>query len=123
MADKNQKKAVRLQRRKWRVRASVSGTAERPRLSVFRSDKHIYAQLIDDVAGKTLAAAGSTSQEVRGELKNGGNIAAAKLVGKAIAEKAKSAGIAAAAFDRGGRMYHGRVKALADAAREAGLKF
>jgi large subunit ribosomal protein L18 len=121
--DKQKKKAVRLQRRKWSVRNSLAGTAERPRLSVFRSDKHIYAQVIDDLAGKTLASAASTVAEVRGDLKNGGNIAAAKAVGKAIAAKAKAAGVTLVAFDRGGRQYHGRVKALAEAAREGGLKF
>jgi large subunit ribosomal protein L18 len=123
MADKQKEKALRLQRRKWSVRNSLSGNAERPRLAVFRSDKHIYAQLIDDLAGKTLASAASTNNDVRGDLKNGGNVAAAKLVGKAIAERAKAAGITKVAFDRGGRKYHGRVKALADAAREGGLKF
>ena len=123
MADKNVQKAERLQRRKYRVRKSVFGSTERPRLSVFRSDKHIYAQLIDDHAGRTLASASSTLDDVRGELKNGGNVAAAKKVGLAIAEKAKAAGITKVAFDRGGRMYHGRIKALADAAREAGLQF
>jgi large subunit ribosomal protein L18 len=99
------------------------GTVERPRLSVYRSSKHIYAQVINDFDGKTLAAASSTLDDVRGSLKNGGNIAAAKQVGKAIAERAKAAGVSAVAFDRGGRKYHGRVKALADAAREGGLKF
>jgi large subunit ribosomal protein L18 len=124
MADKNKKKQVRLQRRKWSVRASVFGSPERPRLSVFRSDKHIYAQIIDDHAGQTLAAASSAISEDRGaELKNGGNIAAAKKVGLAIAARAKEKGITAICFDRGGRRYHGRVKALADAAREGGLKF
>jgi large subunit ribosomal protein L18 len=123
MADKNILKAERLQRRKYRVRKSVFGSTQRPRLSVFRSDKHIYAQLIDDHAGRTLVAASSTLDDVRGELKNGGNIAAAKKVGRAIAEKAKAAGISLVAFDRGGRQYHGRIKALADAAREGGLKF
>jgi large subunit ribosomal protein L18 len=123
MADKNKLKQVRLERRKWHVRSSLFGTTERPRLSVFRSDKHIYAQVIDDYAGKTLAAAASTQEDVRGSLKNGGNLAAAKAVGKAIAEKAKAAGVTKVAFDRGGRQYHGRIKALADAAREAGLKF
>src|ERR671912_1352018 len=107
MADKQKKKQVRLQRRKWSVRNSLSGTTERPRLAVFRSDKHIYAQLIDDLAGRTLDSAAPTSGEVRGDLKNGGNVAAAKLVGKAIAERAKSAGITKVAFDRGGREYHG----------------
>src|SRR5439155_20895430 len=123
MADKNKLKTQRLVRRKRHIRNSLMGSSERPRLSVFRSDKHIYAQLIDDYTGKTLAAVSSTLGDVRGELKNGGNVKAAKLVGKAIAERAKAAGINKVAFDRGGRTYHGRVKALADAAREGGLKF
>ena len=124
MPDKQKAKQVRLQRRKYGIRKTLFGSTERPRLSVFRSDKHIYAQLIDDYAGRTLAAAGSTLADVRGEgLKNGGNVEAAKRVGRAIAERAKAAGITKVAFDRGGRMYHGRVKALADAAREGGLKF
>ena len=124
MADKNKLKAQRLERRQFRTRKNIFGTPERPRLSVFRSDKHIYAQLVDDFQGKTIAAAASTDGEVRGaDLKNGGNVAAAKKVGAAIAAKAKAAGITKVAFDRGGRMYHGRIKALADAAREAGLKF
>ena len=124
MADKNKEKQKRLERRKWSTRSKLMGTTERPRLSVFRSDKHIYAQVIDDLAGKTLVAVASTSAEVRGaELKNGGNVAAAKAVGKAIAQRAKAAGITKVAFDRGGRQYHGRVKALADAAREGGLQF
>lgn len=121
--DKQQKKAVRLERRKYNIRKALTGTPERPRLSVFRSDKHIYAQVIEDIAGKTLAAASSTEKDVRGELVNGGNIKAAALVGKAIADRAKSAGVTKVAFDRGGRKYHGRIKALADAAREAGLQF
>ena len=124
MADKNKLKAQRLERRQFRTRKNIFGTSERPRLSVFRSDKHIYAQLIDDHAGKTLVAVGSTAGDVRGgDLKNGGNVAAAKKVGAAIAAKAKAAGISLVAFDRGGRMYHGRIKALADAARAGGLKF
>ena len=123
MADKQKAKQVRLQRRKFGIRKTLFGSPERPRLSVFRSDKHIYAQVIDDYAGKTLASAASTSGDVRGELKNGGNVEAAKRVGRAIAERAKGAGVTQVAFDRGGRMYHGRIKALADAAREAGLKF
>lgn len=123
MADKNKLKQVQLQRRKWSTRKTLFGTTERPRLSVFRSDKHIYAQVIDDMSGRTLAVAASTQKEVRGDLKNGGNIAAAKAVGKAIAQKATAAGVTKVAFDRGGRKYHGRVKALADAARESGLKF
>ncbi len=124
MPDKNKAKQQRLERRKWSLRSRLSGSAERPRLSVFRSDKHIYAQVIDDLSGKTLVAVASTSADVRGaDLKNGGNIAAAKAIGKAIAERAKAAGITKVAFDRGGRQYHGRIKALADAAREGGLQF
>ena len=124
MADKNKLKQVRLERRQWSARNNgLFGTSDRPRLSVFRSDKHIYAQVIDDLAGRTLVAASSLQVEVKGDMKTGGNLAAAKVVGKAIAEKAKAAGVTKVAFDRGGRRYHGRVKALADAARQAGLKF
>ena len=124
MADKNKLKAQRLERRQFRTRKNIFGTPERPRLSVFRSDKHIYAQLVDDFQGTTIAAAASTDGEVRGgDLKNGGNVAAAKKVGATIAAKAKEIGVTKVAFDRGGRMYHGRIKALADAAREGGLKF
>ena len=122
MADKNKAKQVRLQRRKYNLRSSLFGSPQRPRLSVFRSDKHISAQDIDDYAGKTLVSA-TSSAEVRGELKNGGNIEAAKRVGKTIAQRAKAMGITKVAFDRNGRKYHGRVKALADAAREGGLSF
>ena len=122
-ADKNKAKAVRLERRKHHIRKSVFGSPERPRLSVYRSAKHIYAQLIDDYAGKTLAAVATTADDVRGELKTGANVAAAKKAGTAIAERAKAAGITKVAFDRGGRRYHGRIKALADAAREGGLQF
>jgi large subunit ribosomal protein L18 len=107
MADKQKQKQVRLQRRKWSVRNSLSGTPERPRLAVFRSDKHIYAQLIDDLAGPHAGVGASTSGEVRGDLANGGNVAAAKLVGRAIAERAKAAGVTKVAFDRGGPQYHG----------------
>jgi large subunit ribosomal protein L18 len=121
--DKNKDRAQRLLRRKYSVRKSVFGTVARPRLSVYRSSKHIYAQVVNDMDGKTLASASSTVDDVRGDLANGGNIEAAKRVGKAIAKKAIEAGVTAVAFDRGGRMYHGRVKALADAAREGGLKF
>ncbi len=121
MADKQKKKQLRLQRRKWSIRNHLAGDTERPRLAVFRSDKHIYAQLIDDLAGRTLASAASTANDVRGDLKNGGNIAAAKQVGRAIAERAIAAGIEQVVFDRGGFRYHGRVRALAEAAREAGL--
>ena len=123
MADKNKLKQKRLERRKWSVRSNLFGSAERPRLSVFRSDKHIYAQVINDFDGRTLASASSIAADVRGDLRNGGNIEAAKRVGRAIAERAKAAGVTLVAFDRGGRQYHGRIKALADAAREGGLKF
>ena len=106
-----------------RVRLTVVGTLERPRLCVYRSIGHIYAQVIDDRAGKTLVSASSNDGKTKASLKGGGNISAAKVVGKAIAERAKAAGIEKVVFDRGGYKYHGRVKALADAAREAGLKF
>lgn len=114
-------KLVRRTRRKKRVRKKIYGTAETPRLSVFRSLKHIYAQLIDDDTGQTMVEASTRS----GELKDsyGGNKAAAAQVGKLLGEKAKAKGIEVIAFDRNGFRYHGRVKALADAAREAGLKF
>jgi large subunit ribosomal protein L18 len=106
-----------------RLRRKISGNAERPRLCVSRSSKHIHAQVIDDRTGRTLAAASSVDGETRKTLKGGGNIAAAKVIGKAIAERAKAAGVEKVVFDRGGYQYHGRVKALAEAAREAGLKF
>ena len=106
-----------------RVRLTVVGTPERPRLCVYRSIDHIYAQVIDDRAGKTLASASSNDGKTKESLKGGGNVSAAKVVGKAIAERAKAAGVEKVVFDRGGYKYHGRVKALADAAREAGLKF
>jgi large subunit ribosomal protein L18 len=106
-----------------RVRQSVSGTPERPRLSVYRSSAHLYAQVIDDTTGTTIVSAGSNDKEMRKQTKGGGNVAAAKLVGKAVAERAKQKGVSQVVFDRGGYRYHGRVKALADAAREAGLKF
>ncbi|HEY6128028.1 MAG TPA: 50S ribosomal protein L18 [Candidatus Acidoferrum sp.] len=106
-----------------RVRMKVSGTSERPRLCVYRSLDHIYAQIIDDRAGKTLVAASSADKDTKKNLKGGGNVAAAKVVGKEIATRAKAAGLAKVVFDRGGYKYHGRVKALADAAREAGLQF
>ena len=106
-----------------RVRMKVSGTTERPRLCVYRSLGHIYAQVIDDRTGKTLVSASSVDGETKKDLKSGGNIAAAKVIGKSIAERAKAAGVDKVVFDRGGYKYHGRVKALADAAREAGLQF
>jgi large subunit ribosomal protein L18 len=106
-----------------RVRQRVAGTPERPRLSVYRSLGHIYAQLIDDHGGRTLLSASSLDKGTRANLKGGGNVAAARIVGKAIAERALAAGIQQVVFDRGGYMYHGRVEALAKAARETGLKF
>ena len=102
-----------------RIRSRVKGTTERPRLAVFRSVKHIYAQVIDDLQGKTLVAASSNEKSAA----NGGNVAGAKAVGKTVAERAKDKGIKSVVFDRGGYLYHGRVKALAEAAREAGLEF
>ena len=99
-----------------------SGTTERPRLNVYRSLNHVYVQLIDDLNGVTIVSANSAEGK-KGERKTGGNVAAAKTVGKAIAERAKEKGISKIVFDRGGYLYHGRIKALADAAREAGLKF
>jgi large subunit ribosomal protein L18 len=108
---------------RYRIRAKVGGTAARPRLAVFRSDKHIYAQAIDDAAGTTLAQASTLDAAVRGDAGTGGAVAAAKKVGEAIAERLKEKGVEAVVFDRGGYLYHGRVKALAEAARAAGLKF
>ena len=111
---------VRIHRR---VRQKVAGTPERPRLSVFRSIGHIYAQVIDDRTGRTIVSASSIDGDTKKQIKGGGNVAAAKIVGKVIAERAKSAGVEMVVFDRGGYKYHGRVAALAQAAREAGLKF
>jgi large subunit ribosomal protein L18 len=106
-----------------RVRTRVSGTPERPRLCVYRSLGHIYAQIIDDRSGRTLVSASSVDKETKKNLQGGGNIASAKAIGKNVAERAKAAGVVKVVFDRGGYKYHGRVKALADAAREAGLQF
>jgi len=106
-----------------RIRRKLSGSGKRPRLCVFRSLAHIYAQVVDDSEGKTLVAASTLESEVIGDKKKAGNIGAARLVGKVIAERAKARGIEAVVFDRGGYLYHGRVKALAEAARESGLKF
>lgn len=118
---KGSKNTIRVKRH-WRMRKNINGTAERPRLNVFRSLTNIYAQLIDDVSGVTLVAASSLDKEIKGQA-NGGNSEGAKLVGKLVAERAKAKGIETVVFDRGGYLYHGRVAALADAAREAGLKF
>jgi large subunit ribosomal protein L18 len=106
-----------------RTRQTLAGTTERPRLCVHRTSKHIRAQVVDDQTGRTLAAASSLDGDVKKTIKGGGNIAAAKVVGKAIAERAKEKGVDKVVYDRGGYQYHGRVKALAEAAREAGLKF
>lgn len=116
------RKAVKAQRH-LRVRKKVSGTPERPRLNVYRSLNHIYAQIIDDTKGHTLVAASTVETELGKAISTKGNVEAARAVGKAIAEKALANGIKQVVFDRGGNIYHGRVKALADAAREAGLDF
>jgi len=110
-------------KRHERVRKDVFGTPEKPRLCVFRSSKNIYAQVIDDVSGKTLVSASSLDADIKAEAAYGGNKEAAKLVGKKVGKAAKDAGIECVAFDRGGYLYHGRVKELADGAREAGLDF
>ena len=110
-------------RRHIRVRKKVLGTQERPRLNIFKSLNHIYAQIIDDFEGKTLVAASSNDKELKGKIKTGGNVEAAKTVGGLIAKRAVDKGITKIVFDRSGYPYHGRVKALADAAREKGLQF
>ncbi len=119
MFRKIEKKEIR-NRIHRRIRRKLEGTTERPRLAVFRSVAHIYAQVIDDVAGKTLVSASSVD---KGAKTDGGNVAAAKSIGKLVAERAKEKGVKQVVFDRGGYQYHGRIKALADAAREAGLEF
>lgn len=114
---------IRKRRRRLRVRNAIRGTSERPRLTVFRSSLHIYAQIIDDDRGVTLASASTKAPPVREQVKYGGNVKAAIEVGKQIAEAAKAVGITKVAFDRGHYRYHGRIKALADAARSGGLQF
>ena len=115
---------ARTDRRKATVRRAIKDAATgRARLTVFRSSKHIYAQVIDDIKGQTLAAASSLEKDMRGSLKTGANVDAAKAVGKLIARRAAENGVKDVVFDRGGYLYHGRIKALADAAREGGLKF
>jgi len=116
-------KTWRQARRVRRVRRTLSGTAQRPRLAVARSLRNIAAQLVDDTAGRTLCYVSTRSAELRGQTDRGGNVKAAQAVGKLLGEKAKQLGIEQACFDRRGRRYHGRIKALAEAAREAGLKF
>jgi large subunit ribosomal protein L18 len=119
MIKKPEKKEIR-NRIHRRIRRKLSGTPQRPRLAVFRSVAHIYAQVIDDIEGKTIVSASSVD---KGGKTNGGNVAAAKSIGKLVAERAREKGIKSVVFDRGGYQYHGRIKALADAAREAGLEF
>jgi len=116
----HESKAIIRKRVHKRIRQKVAGSTERPRLAVFRSVKHIYAQVIDDTVGHTLAAASSNEKS---GIKSGGNVAGAKAVGKLLAERAQEKGVKSVVFDRGGYLYHGRVKALAEAAREGGLKF
>lgn len=116
-------RAVARDRRHARVRKKVHGTADRPRLNVFRSLEHIYAQVIDDEAGVTIASASTVDKELRAQVVDLDKTAQAKAIGKAVAERAKEKGVATVVFDRGGYPYHGRVKALADASREAGLVF
>jgi large subunit ribosomal protein L18 len=122
MIKKKVRKLVTAKRHK-RIRVILSGTSEKPRLAVYRSTKHIYAQIIDDTKGVTLASAGSVEPVMKTKMSHGGNIAASKEIGKLVAERAKNAGISKVVFDRGGYLYHGRIAALADAAREAGLEF
>ncbi|RKD22689.1 50S ribosomal protein L18 [Ammoniphilus oxalaticus] len=122
MITKSDKNKVR-KKRHFRVRNKLSGTTVRPRLNVFRSSKHIYAQLIDDSNKSTLVSASTLDPELKDSIKNGGNAEAAAKVGELVAKRAVEKGLTEVVFDRGGYLYHGRVKALADAAREAGLKF
>jgi large subunit ribosomal protein L18 len=116
------RRAARAKRQK-RIRSKINGTSQRPRLNVFRSNQHIYAQVIDDVRKHTLVAASTIDASLRPQLAENDKVAEAKLVGRLIAERAQAAGIKQVVFDRGGYLYHGRIKALADAAREAGLDF
>lgn len=116
-------KLQKRERRKKSIRKVVDGTDERPRLSVYRSAANIYAQIIDDTSGNTLVAASTLNKELKGKLKNGGNVEAAKKVGELLSKLAKKKKVTKIAFDRNGYLYHGRVKALADAAREGGLEF
>lgn len=122
MIQKKCRKVLRLNKHR-RIRNNIKGTAARPRLAVFRSDNHIYAQIIDDTKAHTLVAASTMEKDVQSKVDKTSNIEGAKAVGTAIAEKALAKGIDQVVFDRGGYLYHGRIKALADAAREAGLKF
>jgi large subunit ribosomal protein L18 len=120
---KNKVRKHEIARRHVRLRERISGTAERPRLAVFRSQQHIYAQVIDDVAGTTLVSASTLDAEVKGQIANGRTVEAATAVGKAVAQRAKAKGIETVVYDRGGFLYHGRIAALAEGAREGGLSF
>jgi len=122
MITKPSRQAARVKKHK-RMRGHMAGTAERPRLCVFRSNKHMYAQVVDDSTGKTIASASTLQADVREGLEYTDTVEAAAKVGKVVAEKAKAAGVEEVVFDRGGFLYHGKIQALADAAREAGLKF
>jgi large subunit ribosomal protein L18 len=122
MINKGDKNKARLKRH-LRVRKKIEGTTARPRLNIFRSSKHMYAQIIDDVSGVTLVAASTQDKELKSDVSNGGNVESARKVGELIAMRAKEQGVEKVVFDRGGYLYHGRVQALADAAREAGLEF
>lgn len=122
MISKGDKEASRA-RRHGRIRKRLSGTSARPRLNVFRSGKHIYAQIIDDTTSRTIASASTVDKVLREEVGHGNTTEAATAVGKLVAERAKAVGVSAVVFDRGGYLYHGRIQALADAAREAGLEF
>ena len=122
MVSKKSRSEVRAKKH-YRLRNHISGTAERPRLAVFRSNNHMYAQIIDDTVGKTLVSASTLQKDVKAELENTDDVKAAAYLGTVIGKKAVEAGIESVVFDRGGYIYHGKVKALADAAREAGLKF
>lgn len=122
MVSKESRQKVRAKKH-MKIRNRFSGTAERPRLAVFRSNNHVYAQVIDDVAGKTIVSASTLEKDIKAELKNTDDIEAATKIGDVVAKRALDKGIKAVVFDRGGYIYHGKVKALADAAREAGLEF
>ena len=122
MVSKKSRSEVRAKKH-YRLRNHISGTAERPRLAVFRSNNHMYAQIIDDTVGNTLVSASTLQKDVKAELENTDDVKAAAYLGTVIGKKAVEAGIESVVFDRGGYIYHGKVKALADAAREAGLKF
>ena len=122
MVRKESRKAIRAKKH-WRMRKNLSGTAQKPRLAVFRSNSHMYAQIIDDTVGKTIAAASTVEKEAKAALENTDTVEAAAYVGKLIAERAMEKGVKEVVFDRGGFLYTGKVQALADAAREAGLQF